>query len=231
MYCQKCGAQNPDNGNFCLNCGAPLINQQTTYVISPTTQSSIPQHTHQQNKKNNKSSIIVIIAVVAVLFVSAIVAITFFDRNDDRTISSSSSVQVKASTKAHSTTETTTETPTLTAKEFKADCKTIPYKDIARQPEKYYDEKLVYTGRIFQVSQKQDDGMYYALVNVTKDEYDYYDDAIYIGFELKDGEPKFLEDDIITFYGVGRGDMSYESVLGNEITVPAVWALYIELEK
>ena len=31
MYCQKCGRPNPDNGNFCLNWGTPLIKTKNNY--------------------------------------------------------------------------------------------------------------------------------------------------------------------------------------------------------
>lgn len=232
MYCQNCGKENPDNGNFCLNCGAPLKKQQATYEMPSTPQSFMSQPTQQPTKKSHKGKGCLIAIIVAIaIFVIAVIFANLVSVNDDQTTTSSnSSVQVKASTKAHSTAETTTEPKTTSAKTFKAACKTIPYKDIARQPTKYMGERVVYTGKIIQIG-KDSDNSYYARIDVTKDEYGYYDDTMYVSYELAENEPKFLEDDIVTFYGVCEGDVSYTSIFGEEITIPAVSAKYIELEK
>ena len=34
MYCNKCGAQNPDNAGFCEKCGAPLENQPARQTVT-----------------------------------------------------------------------------------------------------------------------------------------------------------------------------------------------------
>ena len=53
---------------------------------------------------------------------------------------------------------------------------------------------------------------------------------IYVYFANK-SDSKFIEDDIVTIYGEASGEKSYTSVLGQNITVPAVTAAYMELEK
>jgi hypothetical protein len=45
MYCAKCGAQNPDDGKFCQNCGAgltpaPAASQPQTVYVQPVTATS-----------------------------------------------------------------------------------------------------------------------------------------------------------------------------------------------
>lgn len=50
-----------------------------------------------------------------------------------------------------------------------------------------------------------------------------------VQYEYKSGQPKFLEDDMITFYGYVYGDYSYEAVSGATITIPAVLASYIDM--
>ena len=73
-------------------------------------------------------------------------------------------------------------------------------------------------------------------VNVTKDKWGYFDDTIYVTFyDLGGGTNNYkyenykLEDDIITFYGT-LGDLyTYETVVGTTVTIPSVFATYIDL--
>ena len=112
--------------------------------------------------------------------------------------------------------------------DYKAACKKVAYEDIARQPDKYIDQDVVFTGEVVQVD-KISGNSYYARVNVTKDEYGFYDDTVYITFTLTDGSPKILEDDIVTFYGVCTGEASYTSVFGQQITIPSGDVAYIDI--
>lgn len=50
-----------------------------------------------------------------------------------------------------------------------------------------------------------------------------------LSYLLKDGESRLLEDDVITIYGMNAGTISYKSVLGATITIPCVYAEYIDL--
>ena len=66
-------------------------------------------------------------------------------------------------------------------------------------------------------------------VNITKDEYGWYEDTVYIIYYPEDGEDKILEDDIVTVYGTAEGEYSYTSVLGAYITIPKILAEYVEI--
>lgn len=48
-------------------------------------------------------------------------------------------------------------------------------------------------------------------------------------YTKKEGESRLLEDDIVTLYGKNMGTVSYVSVLGSTVTLPCVYAEYIEL--
>ena len=245
-FCTNCGTQNPDDSKFCRECGKELIHPQigTYYETKPSTTvtpiNSADTHPSQDTRKQDdkkRKKLDVFFASMFIIIMCVLVWVVighFIGGNKDETIPTTKYTSPVAayenSTEHEEPTEELTEA-TTSAKSFKNSCKTISYKDIARQPNKYYDEKVVYTGQVFQVSQKQDDGLYYALVYVTQNEYGYYDDTMYVCYELEENEPKFLEDDIVTFYGECKGEISYESVLGNEITIPAVYAKYIELVK
>ena len=110
--------------------------------------------------------------------------------------------------------------------QYKEKCTAYSYKTIARDPDSYIGTYGKYTGEIIQV---QEDGNDCVLrVNITKGKY-VYSDTILVVYERKEGEPRLLEDDIVTIYGKNAGTTSYESVLGATITLPAVYAEYIEI--
>lgn len=77
MYCQKCGTQNPEGANNCLNCGAPL------------------NATPAKPKKKKTGLIIGIVAVIAVIAI-----IGSIGGGGDKKTDTSSSADTSASTSA-----------------------------------------------------------------------------------------------------------------------------------
>jgi hypothetical protein len=122
-----------------------------------------------------------------------------------------------------------TETFALTAEEieanYKAKCQTYTYEEIARDPDTYKMTYGKYTGKVVQVMEDGNDII--LRVNITATKYS-YTDTIYVYYTKEDGDSRILEDDIITIYGMNYGLYSYESVLGATITVPLVFAEYID---
>lgn len=116
----------------------------------------------------------------------------------------------------------------LTAKQYKNKCKTISYKKLARTPDKYEGKKFKFTGKIIQVMEAD----YYTCyrIDVTKGEYGIWDDTVYVEYR-GNSDKRFLEDDIVTFYGESGGLYTYESVLGSSITIPSIDAKYMTLNK
>lgn len=120
-------------------------------------------------------------------------------------------------------------------KNFIKACKTYSYKDIFRNAEKYEGKQAKFTGEVIQVMDV--DGGSIMRVNVTKDEYGYYDDTIYVEWADEDknndpaAEKRFIEDDIITIYGELGGTETYESTMGGNVTIPKLYAKYIKLNK
>ena len=86
----------------------------------------------------------------------------------------------------------------------------------------------MFTGEVIQCEQSYGTS-YYARVNVTLNEFDYYEDTIYVTFEIPEGTDKILEEDIVKLYGVGQGAETYTSIFGEEITIPSLEAIYVEL--
>lgn len=111
---------------------------------------------------------------------------------------------------------------------FKDECVKYTYDEIARNPSNYFFEKLKFKGEVIQVMEDGDE--YILRVNVTKGNY-YWDDTILVYYTKKDSsEPRILEDDIIMLYGYGFDTVTYETVMGASVTIPAVMAEYIDIQ-
>jgi len=111
--------------------------------------------------------------------------------------------------------------------ELKAEAKTIPYKELFRNIEKHKGEKVYYTGEVIQVI---GDGKALSSmrVDITKGSYGIWNDTVLVSNLDLDAE-KILEDDIIKFWGMVKGEESYETVMGATVSLPSIWANIIEL--
>ena len=124
-----------------------------------------------------------------------------------------------------------TETFELTAEEieanYKADCVNYPYDKIARSPEEYTGKRARYYGKVLQVMQEKTARyIYYTLRIGTGGGY-YYDKIIYCTYTAPASDPRILEDDMITIYGELMGEYTYQTVMGNEITLPYMKIKYV----
>ena len=71
-------------------------------------------------------------------------------------------------------------------------------------------------------------------VNITEIEYEYiensYEDTVLVEYVRKSSdESRILEDDIITMYGTMNDLVTYESILGQSITIPSMTAKYVDI--
>lgn len=116
------------------------------------------------------------------------------------------------------------------ATKYKNSCKSYNYKDIARNPDSYKGKPAKFTGKVIQVLEDGNDVT--LRVNITKDEYDLWEDTIYVEYTRKSStEGRILEDDIITMYGDLDGIKTYETVLKSEMSIPYLKANYIDIKK
>ncbi len=113
-------------------------------------------------------------------------------------------------------------------------CSTINYTSLARNPEQYKGNNYTFTGEVIQVMNDKNEVT--LRVNVTPKKYTYsnetyYEDTILVYYKYSSSaESRILENDIITIYGQSLGTYTYEAVLGNPITVPSVYAMYIDIK-
>jgi len=102
----------------------------------------------------------------------------------------------------------------------------LNYNAVARDPDAYKFNLVMLTGKVIQVMESEDDTETHYRI-ATKGS---YDDVVLVGYERPQGASRILEDDTVTVYGICAGVVSYKSVLGGTITVPAVFAENIEIK-
>lgn len=110
---------------------------------------------------------------------------------------------------------------------YKNSCKSLTFKELARNPDNVKNTKVKLTGEVIQVME----GTTYNAIrlNITKSSYGYYSDTVYIKYIPKAGEDKILENDIVTIWGTAQGDCTYTTVLKSEVTLPLIEAKYINI--
>lgn len=125
--------------------------------------------------------------------------------------------------------EPTTVDPEEKRNYFIETCETIPYKDLARNPNDYIGTPVKFKGEVAQIV--SENGLNVELrVNVTKGKYGIWEDTIYVIYERASAdESRILVDDIIEIYGTAERLKSYETVIGNIVTIPKVSARYIDI--
>ena len=94
----------------------------------------------------------------------------------------------------------------------------LPYEEMARNGNNHKGEKLQITGTVIQVTDSTDGGATLRVATNGK-----YDDIYMVQISKNEWEShRLLENDVITFYGYVYGLYSYKSVMGGQITVPAL---------
>ena len=100
----------------------------------------------------------------------------------------------------------------------------ITYDQLAQAPDAYNSEMIAMSGRVIQMMQGE--GSSQMLVAVDDKE----GAVIFLGYESNIAESGLSENALIKFYGTAAGTISYESTLGETITVPAAFVNMIELQ-
>jgi len=107
---------------------------------------------------------------------------------------------------------------------YKAQCQTIDFRVLNKKPDAYMGKKYFATGQVVQIMESL--GSTDIRLNVTQDQWGYWDDTIYVTYS---GSVPAYEDSIIKVWGEIQGSYTYTSVAGWTITLPWVEARYIEV--
>ncbi|MCA9239735.1 MAG: hypothetical protein KDA37_06035, partial [Planctomycetales bacterium] len=108
--------------------------------------------------------------------------------------------------------------------EQKANAATIDYDDLFRYNEDHVGKLVRYVGQVLQVEECQTcaEDLAVLRIAVTEDRFGLWDDPIWVEYM---GPDRFLEDDIVTVWGIVEGLHTYETILGGTVTIPALTAL------
>ena len=178
----------------------------------------------KKNKAIQKYSLIglgasLLIFTLAVIFVDKLEVET---TNEDKVVQQDTSTTEKEVEKESSSTETeTSETIASSSSEpveEPFDPATYPLVDFNawNHDDVEYASKLQVTGTVIQ-AMKSDQGMNLRLaIN------DDYDQVVLITIEDSDYQDVIAENDNVTVYGLNAGLVSYETVMGNEQTIPGM---------
>lgn len=202
MYCKKCGKEIDNDALFCSHCGT-AINTTASAPVQPTV---APQKPQKQKKSIFKRW----------WFWAVVIAFLFFY--------SVGSVEPAEPTEP--------EQPQMSESEYKAACAEIKFSDLARNPDNYKGQLFAFTGEVIQVLES---GSTVELrINVTPVTYSdgeiaYYEDTIYVTLHLEDGADRILEEDVVKIYGECAGLYSYKSILGQQVSLPRIDAMYYEI--
>ncbi|MBM7648459.1 Skp family chaperone for outer membrane proteins [Bacillus ectoiniformans] len=104
--------------------------------------------------------------------------------------------------------------------EKKANAQTISYPQLKKNPDRHTGEYVKYTGKIIQILE---DGDYTNIrLSVTQESYGWdSNDVIFIEY---DGLTDYVEDDVVTVYGMIYGEYKYKSQAGWDISLPGLMA-------
>lgn len=116
---------------------------------------------------------------------------------------------------------------TESPEQFKSQCTQLDYTQLARNPDKYKEQKISYVGKVVQVQESGNDVV--MRVNVSKGEWDFWEDTIWVNYTKQPGSNRILENDVIQLWGTVQGLKKYTAVMGNEIAIPEINAKYVEL--
>ncbi len=233
LNCKKCGKEIPNDSKICPYCGKKVNKENNSKKI-----------------KKIISGVVIAIAIVVVV----VVGINFIkDRNElvndvKRAGSEEGRSHIKEQTenldKKLNGEDKEEEDESVTSKyqkkftltEYKTLCKTIPYKDLSRTPDTYKLENLYFKGKVIQVVEDTKEGLVQLRIDTKMSNYeyvenDYTDDTIYVIIDKYDKNNRILEDDIVEIWGVYTGIFTYESVMGNEVSLPALLGVYWNIIK
>lgn len=94
------------------------------------------------------------------------------------------------------------------------DCKDISFKELNKNPDKYYGDSIKLSGKVMQITEGRSTN--YLLMYVGGD----YSQLAYIEYY---NDTNIVEDDWITVYGVCAGSYTYETKIGGSNTVPSMY--------
>lgn len=191
---------------YCRKCGAQLENDVKFCKECGTSTNdtiNVVQNTTVINQNHSKKSgCLRPSLLIALIFVLGLAALPFMAGASGHRSSTSTS--------------SSTSQPEISEDEYKAQCNSLDYSEIVRRTDGMKGEYLTVTGKITQV---KNDNSYIMSLSGNED---------YIVFKYT-GTERYLEDDVVTIWGVSKGLKPYTSILKGEVMLPEIGAKYVQI--
>lgn len=112
------------------------------------------------------------------------------------------------------------------AEDYKRQCESVRYDDVARNPDKYEGRNITFTGEVFQIDEK--DSLIGLIIHQDNSEKLFSNDSWAALYMRKQGEGRILRGDHIKVYGACKGLVTYENIFGGNVTVPSIQIRHYE---
>jgi hypothetical protein len=112
--------------------------------------------------------------------------------------------------------------PTLTVGQLQQAAVAIPYDDLARNTENYETKLGLFAGKVVQVMEDGDAAQLRVSVDGDSDQMVYVEYPDY-------SKARVLEGDSVSLVGRVEGRLTYKTVLGAEVTIPSLTAMWLEV--
>lgn len=122
-----------------------------------------------------------------------------------------------------------TATATRTPAEWQAAAQPVGFEELARDTEAWVGKLVHLRGEVVQVSEAGSNGAVLR-VNVTEAPSGFWTDTVWVEYPGYGPGQRVLEDDLIEFVAQIDGREKYQAVLGQEITLPGMTAMWLAVQ-
>ncbi len=200
-YCSICGVQLADRDKFCSKCGAQVSDSSAPPGRMPT----FTVRKESEGRNLVKWTAIGLGGLLALVIIIAFVAAIASPGDEQGSGADIPDIG-----------QTLDISPTLTFEELVSQASQVTYDELFRNNESYVGDFVHYRVRVVQVIEAGRD-KYQLRANVTEGSY-LWEDTVFLHYS---GD-RLLEEDLIEFVGEVKGLITYEAVLGNQITIPEI---------
>lgn len=205
----------------------PYIGNNTTYILSGTTEANATVHISSYDLKLNDSVINADNSGRFEYFINMPIDINGATVYVTSTVPSKKTgygtVVIKRTYQNNTPLSANTTSPSSAESEsqYKDSCKYISFKELEKNPDKYKYQRVKYSGKVIQIMES------YGSTDIRMDVNDNFGDTIYVTY---DGTTPAVEDNAITVYGEVIGSYTYISTANYKITLPEIRAKYIDMQ-